>query len=271
MIRIFGQKVISMKKFVLVLLILTISQNLFAQDIHSKIKTAVENREYQTAISELQTLQRTDKKLFTLNNYDYLLARMAKKQGDFAIAMANYQAVVNRKSVLREYALYHLAEIARSTGNLALERIYLQQITASPPESLLKNSADARLARNYFESKDFSMAISLLQNLSTPSHNAASVLTSPVTVISNIFGKLTGNDAKTRENLAFLGQAFLQNGKTNEAREVFTKLVNNLPNLAQPDDYALTGVRGLDELDGGKDNFGKMRPIFLTPNICAAL
>lgn len=262
MIRIFRQKVISMKKLVLVLLILIISQTFFAQDIHSKIKTAVENREYQTAISELQTLEKSDKKLFTLNNYDYLLARMAEKHGDFALAMANYQAAVNRKSILSEYALYHLAEIARSTGNLPLERMYLQQLAMSAPENLLKNAANARLARSYFESKDFAMTISPLQNLSTAISpaNSATTTTSPVIIVSNAFGNLTGNDAKTRENLAFLGHTFLQTGKTTEAREVFTKLVTNLPNPAQPDDYALAGARGLDELDGGKDNLGKIAP-----------
>ena len=248
-----------MKKLVLLLLIILFSQNAFSQDSHSQIKTALERREYQTAINELQSLERSDKKLFALNNYDYLLARTAEKQGDFALAMSNYQSVANRKSVLSEYALYHLAEIARSTGNLPLERTYLQQFTAFPPDSLLKNTANVRLARSYFESKDFASAIALLRNLSI-STAIQNTTTSQITIASDTFGKLTGNDAKTRENLAFLGHAFMQSGKTSEAREVFTKLVTNLPNNAQPDDYALAGAKGLDELDGGKDNFGKTAP-----------
>jgi TolA-binding protein len=54
-----------------------------------------------------------------------------------------------------------------------------------------------------------------------------------------------------------LGQAYLQGGKETEAREIFTRLINNLPNPAQPDDFALTAARTLDRLDGGAENFSK--------------
>lgn len=263
MIRIFRQKVILMKFIVLILFWLCFSQIAAAQDFHTNIKKSVENRDYQTAISELQKLEKSDKKIFTLNNYDYLLARLAENQGNTALAMANYQAVVNRKSILSEYALKHLAEIARVSGNLMLERVYLQQMTLAPPESLLKNAAEMRIALNLLENKDFNGAITALQNLTSglPSANApAPKAASQAVVASNTFGKLGGNDAKTRANLVYLAQAFLQSGKTNEAREVFTKLVTNLPNPAQPDDYALAGVRGLDFLDAGEENFGKTAP-----------
>ncbi len=107
------------------------------QETHRKILTAIESRDYQSAVGELQTLQKSDKKTFELNNFDYLLARLLEKRGDFALAAANYQSVANRNSVLKEYALFHLAEIARSSGNLMLERIYLQEISAIAPNSLL--------------------------------------------------------------------------------------------------------------------------------------
>src|SRR3712207_6087452 len=87
----------------------------YAQDFSQKIRSAVENRDYAQATAELENLRRADKKVFELNNYDYLLARMAEKRGDFALAMANYQAVVARNSVLREYALWHLSQIARAS------------------------------------------------------------------------------------------------------------------------------------------------------------
>ena len=48
-----------------------------------------------------------------------------------------------------------------------------------------------------------------------------------------------------RENLVFLGEAYLQSGKTAEARDAFTKLISNLANPAQPDDFALAGAKGL--------------------------
>ena len=141
--------------------------NFFAQnfqDVHQKILESIENRDYQTATGELQTLQKANKKIFELNNYDYLLARLAEKNGDFATASANYQSVAERNSVLKEYALFHLAEIARSSGNLLLERMYLQEISAIAPESLLLEAANARIARSYFEGKNFETAINLLNS-----------------------------------------------------------------------------------------------------------
>src|SRR5215213_7272554 len=138
------------------------SASLFAQtpaETHQKIWQAVENRDYQSAASELETLKTSDKKIFELNNYDYLLARVAEKKGDFAAAAANYQAVVNRNSVLSEYALRHLAQIARSSGNLMLERSLLQEILTLAPESLMTDAVKIRLARSYFESKNYDTAI----------------------------------------------------------------------------------------------------------------
>ncbi len=116
------------KIFLLTLLfsLVVSAQNL--SETHQKIRAAVENKDYQVALSNLQTLEQADKKIFALNNYDYLLARMAEKLGDFATATANYQAVAERNSVLSEYAMWHLAQIFRSSGNLLLERIYLQKL-----------------------------------------------------------------------------------------------------------------------------------------------
>jgi soluble lytic murein transglycosylase len=223
------------------------AQNL--SETHQKIKTAVENRDYQTAVGELQTLEKSDKKIFELNNYDYLLARMQEKSGDFAGAMANYQTVANRSSILKEYALWHLSQIARASGNLMLERVYLQEIPVFAPDGLLKNAVQARLARSYFESKNYESVIGQLSAVS-----------------SQLKEKSTGGDGRTtnnelsRENQLLLAQAYLQSGKTGEAREIFTKLTANLANPAQPDDFALAAARFLDEFDGGRENFGKIAP-----------
>ena len=146
----------------LIVIIFVFSLNIFAQnlnDTHSKIRAAMEKRDYQAAIGELENLARTDKKIFELNNYDYLLARLSEKNNDAATAMANYQAVVNRSSALREYALWHLSQIARATGNLMLERIYLQQLLTIAPNSLLINAANIRVLRSNFESKSFEAVV----------------------------------------------------------------------------------------------------------------
>ena len=230
--------------FISLFFIFSLTQ-IFAQNLgetHLKIKTAVENREYQTAIAELETLEKSDKKAFELNNYDYLLARLNEKIGDFAKAMANYQAVVNRNSVLKEYALWHLSLVARSAGNLLLERVFLQEISTFYPNSLLKNAVQTRLVRSYFESKNYDSAIRQL------------------TVVSSQLQGSSTNNGLTRENQVLLGQAYLQSGKSTEAKEIFTRLVSNLANPAQPDDFALEAAKKLDLMDGGNENFGKVAP-----------
>jgi soluble lytic murein transglycosylase len=224
----------------------------FAQSLtetHQKIKTAVENRDYQTAVGELQTLEKADKKSFEINNYDYLLARMQEKSGDFASAAANYQAVANRNSILKEYALWHLSQIARASGNLMLERVYLQEIPVFAPESLLKGAIQARLLRSYFESKNYESVIGQL-----------SVASSQLQEKPKTNEQRTTNNELNRENQLLLAQAYLQSGKTGEAREIFTKLIDKLANPAQPDDFALAAARVLDELDGGRESLGKTAP-----------
>lgn len=252
------------KLFIFFVLLIVSAFSISAQNVsesHKNIRNAVEERDYKTAISELNKLSNSDKKIFSLNNYDYLLARLSEKNGDLATAMANYQSVVNRNSVLTEYALWHLAEISRSTGNLMLERVYLRELSTLAPDSLLNNATNSRIARSYFESKEYETVIPLLRsNLSFSDSDSSKKVSLATTTPEDIFGTLTKNDARTRENLVLLGQAYLQNGNTEKAREVFTKLVEDLPNPDQPDDFALAGVRGLDEIEVGKENFGKTVP-----------
>ncbi len=211
-------------------------------ETHEKILDFAAKRDYRTAANLLENLKKTDEKVFALNNFDYLQARIAEKQGDFAAAMANYQTVADRDSILKEYALWHLANIARSSGNLMLERIYLQQIIALAPESLIYEAADLRIARSFFESKNYETAINLLEKNGSPKPEARS----PKSKDQNI--------NLERENLFFLSLAYLETKNYAKAREIFQKLIDDLPNPSQPDDFALAGVRGLDELDRSIEN-----------------
>ena len=223
------------------LLLLTVA-SLFAQtpsETHRKILQAVESRDYAAAAAELEALKKSDKTLFEINNYDYLLARVAEKKGDPATAAANYQAVVNRRSELSEYALWHLAELARASGNFLLERSFLHEIESFAPVSLLHPAARARLTRSYFESKNYEAVI---RRLTFPAG-------APPDNKNN--AQPAANDERIRENLVLLGEAYLQSGRIEEARQTFTKLINNLQTPAQPDDYALAGARGLDRLENG--------------------
>jgi len=159
---------------------------------------------------------------------DYLVGRNAERTGDIAGATAHYQAIASGDSVLKEYALWRLARIARSTGDLVLERERLQQLIAAAPSSLLFDAAALRLSESLFESGDF-----------TGAANSAKLLTS------------SKNLARAREGAALMGLAYVRAGKVEEARDVFTKLVMQMPDASRPDDYALVAVRQLDALDKG--------------------
>lgn len=249
-----------MRVFIFCVLIFCIYQTniIFAQNLQEarkKILKAVEIRDYSSAITELQTLQKSDEKLFELNNFDYLLARLAVRQNDFATASTNFQSVAGRNSVLKEYALFHLAEIARSSGNLMLERILLQEIlTIAAPDSLLIEAVKARFARSYFESENYEQAINALGGQwAVGSEQKETKDQKPKTTDQP-------NVRLARENLVLLGESYLQTGKQTEAREIFVRLIAELPNISQPDDYALSAAKGLDLLDGGQENFGVAAP-----------
>ena len=117
-----------------------------AEDLHGKIRAAVDARRYPEALDALGVLEKNYPDVFTLNNYDYLAARLSERNGDTAAAMGRYQAILKRDSLLKEYALFHLSGIARSAGNLVLERLYLQELIAFSPTSLLADAARIRTA-----------------------------------------------------------------------------------------------------------------------------
>jgi soluble lytic murein transglycosylase len=195
---------------------------------HARIRAAVESNDTASAIGELQSLSKAEPALFTLNNYDYLLARLSERQGDLATAAVGFQAVASRRSLLSQYALWHLAQFARSIGNLTMEREQLRQLMLTAPASLLRSAALARLGESFFESGDYNSAIQALR----PQSDAR------------------GSNA-AREALALVGQAYLRSQQEAQAREIFNSLISQTPDPARPDDYALAGVRGLDLLDSG--------------------
>jgi soluble lytic murein transglycosylase len=201
-----------------------------ARERHERIRLAVEGGDYAMALTELQSLASTDPATFALNNYDYLLARLSERLGNAALAETNYQKVVARRSVLSQYALWHLAQLARNTGNLPLEREKLRQLIGSAPQSLLIDAATARLGESFFESRDYVSAIAALRPRASANGNSSA-----------------------REALALIGEAYLRSNQKDAAREAFSNLVAQLPNPSQPDDFALAGVRGLDVLDSGNE------------------
>ncbi|HEV7645840.1 MAG TPA: tetratricopeptide repeat protein [Pyrinomonadaceae bacterium] len=214
-------------------------------DAAGKIKRDIQNKNYADAITTLDQLQKENGRLFRLNNYDYLLARLLEKTGDEAGAAAAYQAVVKRNSLLSEYSLWHLSMLMRAGGNMLLERLYLKQLLAVSADSLLQDAAQLRLAQSYFDSGDLPASITSLKKIKFSSTGSAFI---PVSA-DPISGNLTENNPRVREALVLLGQAFAQSGRISDAREVFARICDRLPNPAAPDDLALAAARALDELD----------------------
>lgn len=219
-------------------------------DTASEVKRLVAAGDNNAAIFQLLKLRTENAKLFTDNNYDYLLARMYQRSGNNAAALKEFQVNADRRSILREYSLWHMAEIFRESGNLTLERLHLTELSTFFPDSLLAEAAKNRIARSFYDSGNYKDAISALTVL---------------TPIKTIPGKaLTAQPAATdtvlRQNLLLLANSLLQTGDKAAAREKFLLLVDNLKNPAQPDDFALDAVKGLDLLDGGPALVGRSAP-----------
>jgi len=193
---------------------------------HPRIRAATEAGDMKTAIAELHSLREANAGLFAANNYDYLQARILEMTGDSGQANPAYESVVARKSLLSQYALWHLAQSARSIGDLVLERERLRHLLASAPASLLSEAALLRLGESFFESADYDNAISTLSQL----NSARSVAT-------------------VRQAWVLVGQSYVRKRSKAEARAVFTKVVMQMPDASRPDDFALAAVRTLDELD----------------------
>jgi soluble lytic murein transglycosylase-like protein/predicted negative regulator of RcsB-dependent stress response len=177
------------------------------------------------ALLQLRDLMSVAPEVFVDNNYDYLMARLLHGRGDYATSASLYQSVVARDSVLAQYALWHLAQLARSTGNLTLERVQLRQLSVAFPDSLLHEVVKQRIARSLLESRDYSGVIA---NLRPASNNLLSTL--------------------PRDILWMLAEGYIGNTQPAEARNILDILVTQLP-AGTPDDFALTAARQLDLLD----------------------
>ena len=216
----------SFARLILFIVLLNAAAGAVAAQSADPIVAAVDAENWQTARAEIEKVRAANAALFRDKNYEYLLGRIAERTGDSSAAVANYQAIVSNNSKLKEYALWRLAKIARATGDLVLERERLQQLIAVAPSSLLLDAATLRLSESFFESGDFAAAA-----------NSAKALTQ------------SKNTNIAREGAVLMGLAYVRAGKTTEARDVFTKLVMQMPDASRPDDYALEAVRHLDTLD----------------------
>src|SRR5207302_3099835 len=175
-----------------------------------EIRAAMDGRDFERAEQFVRDLRAASPAAFASNNYDYLLARLAERRGARAEAAALYLGLLNRNSVLSEYALWHLSQIARAASDLALERQYLTRLLAAYTASALTSTVRNRLIDSHLESGNAREAIALLRPAASPA------------------------GAHGRNAMARLGQAYAKLGDAQSARATFAQLIG-----ASRDDDAL--------------------------------
>ena len=196
------------------------------QQLHAEIIKAIDSGDRNAAIGKLRTIRSSSPEIYSANNYDYLLARLSEDAGDLSESQTSYQSVVDRKSLLAGYALWHLAQRSRASGDLVLERERLRQFLALQSNDSLNAAAVLRLGESFMESGDYPSVVSSLQTL----------LSSP-------------NIQITRQAQLLSAQALQKDNKTAEARALFSQILMKMPDASRPDDFALEAVRALDSLD----------------------
>src|SRR5712692_8573329 len=154
----------------LLLLISAFSMTAEAQNLQAKandIRAAMDARDFERAESLVRQFRSSDPSAFTSNNYEYLLARLLERRGARSEAPALYLGLLNRNSILNQYSLWHLALLAKQSGDLALERQYLTRVLVSYPSSAVAIRARERLIDSHFESGDYRATIMLLKPLAS--------------------------------------------------------------------------------------------------------
>ena len=197
------------------------------------IRTKVEAHDHLAAMVELKQVESSDPEAFHSNNLDYLTARMQLRAGDLGRAAGYFQSVRSRNSILREYATWHLAAIAREQGNLFGERLLLLELLGDRPGSLLAHAVQQRIAQSYFETKNFDEAIA---------------------AVTAMIGQ--GAEKERRELELLLAKALLFIGDAATARTKFESIIATTANPAQPDDLSLDAVKALDLIEVGSEKFG---------------
>ncbi|HJX92356.1 MAG TPA: transglycosylase SLT domain-containing protein [Pyrinomonadaceae bacterium] len=222
----FNRALITLTSLVIVLGSVRVGRGQASVDISNRIRAAMETRDWKTARSEVERLNSADPSMFRARSYDYLLGRLAEESADFTSATKSYEAAISNNSPLSAYALWHLARMARGTGDLVLEREHLRKVVSLSPDSLLYDASNLRLAESFFESEDYTAAAATARQVGS-----------------------SKNIVVAREGRVLLGRALLKNNKLAEAQDVFKTVVMQMPDASRPDDFALVAVSELDELE----------------------
>ncbi len=199
----------------------------------TRIRDLQKERNLLAAVNELKLFRTTYPEESAANDLDYLLARLLEDTRDQAEAMSLYAEIHSRRSLLGDHALWRMSQIARHTGNFFLERLYLSELEAFYPDSILIAAADSRSITSYFDSGDHAAVIAANERPSAVSTLARSSFT---------------YKGQRRDRL-LLGYAELYNGNGADARIIFEETIAQTQDQRQPDGLALEAVRGLDATD----------------------
>ena len=224
-----------MKAFSTACILLLLSTAVFSQTAaqpFDAVRESIQRHDYTKALEELKTIENQQSATFQTSNLNYLAARLSQRIGDNGQGASYFQKVRSRNSILREYATWHLAAVARESGNLVGERILLLELLTDRPGSLLADAARRRLAESYFESKDFDEAIASLENF-------------------------PGSGQRPRELELLYAKSLLFKNEKETARQKFDSIVAFTANPTQPDDLALEAIKAIDLIEVGSERFGK--------------
>jgi tetratricopeptide (TPR) repeat protein len=126
-----------------------------AQTAPEKIREAVTQYELESAESLLRAAAKRSDKEFAANNYDYLLARILARRGNFDEARRYFDQVAARQSILGGYALWHGSELSRRAGDPASEQQRLSRLLREYPSFLHRRSVIERLGASYLASRKY--------------------------------------------------------------------------------------------------------------------
>ncbi|HKG21251.1 MAG TPA: hypothetical protein VKC34_05075, partial [Blastocatellia bacterium] len=158
--------------FPLLLILAALAGDTRAQSIQSEadeIRSAMDGRDFDRAESLVREVRERSARAFASNNFDYLLGRLSERRGARAEALALYQGVLNRNSVLAPYALWRLSLLARAAGDLTLERQYITRLSSAYPASIPARTSRDRLIESLLESRNYAAGINMLRASASPS------------------------------------------------------------------------------------------------------
>lgn len=186
-----------------------------------------------SAIRRLASEYETAPKQFDANDDGYRIAYMAEADRRPGLAMQWLTREAQRSSAVNDHALARMSRIARSSGNLLLERVLLERVRHARPNGQLSLAAVDRLAAGSLESGDAAGAIAILTASNTSTRDAT-----------------PRQAAGLRERQAILGNAYAAGRRDHEARRLFAQLLDGDRTPQFPDDHSYAAVIGLDRLDG---------------------